>query len=217
MLVRILLLVLLVSACAEKENSPRKRRASGADATPQPGVSPVPSGVSTTTLPGPGPTVIPSGIQPVTPQAPSPESACHKADKFICAIELAITKQTNELRGSREDLNFSKKLGFAARKWSESMGRRGGIGHAGFPNQRMSSLNTEFGSTSGVDMSAENVAMTGASETDADAVATEFTQMWWHSSGHRRNMVGNYKALGVGVYSTGDGSYYATQIFGDAD
>jgi uncharacterized protein YkwD len=81
----------------------------------------------------------------------------------------------------------------------------------------MSDLQAEFGSTSGISMSGENVAMTGGSRTDAEAVAKAFTRMWWGSPGHRSNMVGRHEAIGVGVFSKGNGMYYATQIFGKGD
>jgi len=197
----------------EKKGSGRSRAPGGADATPSPSQTPSP-GPSGSALPDPQVSVTPT-VQP-SPDLQGTQD-CYKAEPFICEVERAIARQTNELRGTRTELRFSKKLGFAARLWSESQGRRGGIGHAGFPRARMADLATEFGSTSGISMSAENVAMTGASATDAEAVARAFTRMWWSSPGHHRNMVGRHQAIGVGVYVRGNGTYYATQIFGAGD
>jgi uncharacterized protein YkwD len=36
---------------------------------------------------------------------------------------------------------------------------------------------------------------------------------WLRSEGHRRNLLGNYRLTGVGVWRARDGSVYVTQIF----
>lgn len=157
---------------------------------------------------------IPPGVNnpPSVPQ----QGDCYKADPEICAIENKILELTNEYR-ARSGLTAlapAPKIAFAARDWSQSMGSRGGIGHAGFPSARLSVLASEFGSSRSFSLSAENVAMFSYSANSVDAVAQEFARMWWNSAGHRRNMLGNYPMLGVGVVKTSRGAYYATQIFG---
>ncbi len=164
----------------------------------RPGSSTAPTTTTTTTLPT------------------TAGDECHKApDEFVCKVELAIVAQTNELRGSRAPLRHAKKMGFASRLWSESMAKRGFIGHAGFPSARMREYAAEFGSARDVSMGAENVAMSGASSSaDPEAVARIFTRMWWTSPGHRANMLGRHETIGVGVARTSRGTWYATQIFG---
>lgn len=140
---------------------------------------------------------------------------CYKADEQICEIERLILEQTNAYRAKSglAPLAAGYRLGFAARDWSQTQAERGRIGHAGFPSARRSLLVSEFGQDIKVSVSAENVAMTGYSRNSNEAVASDFTRMWWNSSGHRRNMLGNYRSLGVGVAKVGR-SWYATQIFG---
>lgn len=43
--------------------------------------------------------------------------------------------------------------------------------------------------------------------------ATNAVQGWLNSSGHQRNIVGNYNLTGVGVARNSKGEYYFTQIF----
>ena len=157
---------------------------------------------------------IPQGTNSV-PAAPQP-GECYKADPEICAIENKILELTNEFRtkSGLRALAPAPKIAFSARDWSQTMANRGGIGHAGFPSARMSVLAREFGSSRSFALSAENVAMSSYRTNSADAVAQGFITMWWNSSGHRRNMLGNHAMLGVGVVKTARGAYYATQIFG---
>ena len=85
----------------------------------------------------------------------------------------------------------------------------GFISHNGFPGARVSAYRSEFGA--GFDANAENVAMTGGSREPAK----DFVDMWVGSLGHRRNMLGDFQVLGVGMARAPDGAWYATQIFGD--
>ena len=80
------------------------------------------------------------------------------------------------------------------------------VGHQGF-NERVKVLPFDV-----VKGAAENVAMTGPSiDPASDAV-----KGWINSPGHRANLVGSFKVLGVGVFQTGGGNYYYTQIFVNA-
>ena len=151
------------------------------------------------------------------PGSPAPQATeCYKADPAICAIEKKILELTNEYRARSglQPLVLAPKISFAARDWSQKQANMGGIGHAGFPSSRRAVLASEFGADQRFSLSAENVAMFSYRFNSPDAVAGEFARMWWNSSGHRRNMLGNYPMLGVGVFRTQRGSYYATQIFG---
>jgi uncharacterized protein YkwD len=140
---------------------------------------------------------------------------CYKADEFICQVELAITEQTNQVRGSLPPLKYSKSLAFISREWSEEQARRGSIGHQGFPGARVQAFRQEFQGKR-VSMGAENVAFTFARSTSPEDVARVLTQMWARSPGHRRNMLGNFQQLGIGVAREGN-RFYGTQIFGRAE
>jgi uncharacterized protein YkwD len=145
---------------------------------------------------------------------PDQDAECYKGDPVICQIEVAITAKTNELRAQngRPPLVHSAKMSFVSRLWSKEQGDRGSIGHGGFPSQRNAQYAQEFGSTAG--MYAENVAYSGFGGGSPDQIAAGLTNMWATSLGHRINMLGNYKVIGVGVYQSG-GNYYGTQIFGE--
>lgn len=150
-----------------------------------------------------------------TPVQPAPEPTaddCIGADEFICAVEVAITYHTNLLR-TGSDLMHHARLSYVARDWSRQQMQRGSIGHQGFPSSRSSFYKASFpGDT--VSIQAENVAYSsGGSSATAEDVAKMFVNMWKNSAGHRRNMLGNYQILGVGVTKSGS-RYYATQIFG---
>lgn len=147
---------------------------------------------------------------------PGGDQGCYKADAVTCAIERSIFDKTNAYRAQRglRPLKFGWHLGYAARNWSMQQASRGGISHAGFPGARERFLIAEFGQGLSIDVSGENVAYTGHSSGSVESVASDFAEMWWGSAGHRRNMLGNYESLGVGVYRSGR-SWFATQIFGE--
>ena len=97
----------------------------------------------------------------------------------------------------RNDLNA------IARKHSEDManGRRS-FGHGGF-EQRQSQIKRimKTGCTT-----AENVAYGARSGKDA-------FEIWKNSSGHAKNMLGNYRYVGIGTATNKRGVIYYTQIF----
>jgi uncharacterized protein YkwD len=76
------------------------------------------------------------------------------------------------------------------------------FGHDGF-QQRVSNIVDVIGRVSA---SAENVAFGHLS-------AKQVVDGWLRSSGHKRNIEGNYNLTGVGVYSAPNGDLYFTQIF----
>jgi uncharacterized protein YkwD len=147
-------------------------------------------------------------------------SSCYKADSFPCKIERLIADKTNKYRASRglQPLTFDGKISFVARDWSKKQSNSGFISHTGFPSARQNVYRTEFSESRS--LNGENVAYTGmigrTSQQDdsaAERVAEEFAVMWWNSSGHRRNMLGSFSNIGVGVAERSGGSWYATQIF----
>ena len=127
-------------------------------------------------------------------------------------MEKEVFELTNQLRQQqgKQPLILSPEMSWAAREWSIDMGKGGGISHRGFPNSRMSDYQKEFGKSA--NMNAENVAMNYTDESNA---ASSFYDMWKNSSGHRRNMLGNSRTIGIGLAKNSRGGWYATQIFGN--
>ena len=116
-----------------------------------------------------------------------------------------ILAQTNQFRKSKglPALTIMNDLNSIAQQHSADMASgRVGFGHDGFAKRnalagkRMKPL-FSF---------AENVAY-GASS------AREVITMWKNSSGHRRNMLGQYKYIGIGVAKDKKGNLYYTQFF----
>lgn len=96
----------------------------------------------------------------------------------------------------RADLNA------IARSHSQEManGRRS-FGHGGY-DQRVQKIRKIFKSC----VVAENVAY-GASN------AKEAFTIWKNSTGHRKNMLGNYKFIGIGTARNKRGVIYYTEVF----
>lgn len=162
-----------------------------------------------------GTTYGPSGSNTPIPGSTQNQTAtCYKGDPFACQVEALIIKKTNAYRGSRGALRADAPLGYVARIWSAAQAQRGDIGHDGFPDQREQVYRQEFAAAATVDISGENVAMSGGYEESAEEVASTFAEMWWNSPGHRENMLGDFSVIGVGLSKGSDG-WYATQIFGN--
>ncbi|HEX7906129.1 MAG TPA: CAP domain-containing protein [Chitinophagaceae bacterium] len=115
-----------------------------------------------------------------------------------------VLSYTNQFRRSKgkAELIMRDDLNAIARKHSENMAKgRTGFGHGGF-DQRHSQVKRIFKSCT----MAENVAY-GASD------GREAVKIWKNSSGHRSNMLGNYKYIGIGTAKDRRGTIYYTQIF----
>jgi uncharacterized protein YkwD len=116
-----------------------------------------------------------------------------------------VLKYTNQFRRSKglPALEMRNDLNAIARKHSENMAsRRRSFGHGGY-NQReaqVRKLITPFYAMG------ENVAYGAGS-------GKEVVSLWKTSSGHRRNMLGNYKYIGIGTARDRRGIIYYTQIF----
>ena len=116
-----------------------------------------------------------------------------------------VFNQTNQFRKSEglPELIIRKELNTIAEKHSEDMAAgRVGFGHSGFA-QRSTIANKEI---RGLHTFAENVAYGAVSAEDVIA-------LWKNSSGHRRNMLGNYKYVGIGIAKDRHGSIYYTEFF----
>ena len=115
-----------------------------------------------------------------------------------------VLKYTNQFRQSKHlsGLIMSEELNEIAEKHSRNMATgRVPFGHAGF-SQRSALIGKKLKLWS----VAENVAFGVSNGRDA-------VQLWQTSPGHRMNMLGNYKYVGVGTAVDRKGQTYFTQIF----
>ena len=116
---------------------------------------------------------------------------------------LSLTNQFRKSEGLPE-LIMKQQLNALAQKHSVDMARGlVAFGHAGF-GEREAKAQREI---EGLYSFAENVAY---GVNSADEVVT----MWKNSPGHRRNMLGPYKYVGIGTAKDSKGQIYFTEIFG---
>ena len=116
-----------------------------------------------------------------------------------------ILKYTNEFRKSKglPSLQMRDDLSSIARKHSEDMANGTcAFGHDGYDQRELQVqklIRVQYGM-------AENVAF-GAT------TGKQVVQMWEGSPGHRKNMLGNYKYIGIGTAQDARGAIYYTEIF----
>ncbi|MGN6295030.1 MAG: CAP domain-containing protein [Chitinophagaceae bacterium] len=116
-----------------------------------------------------------------------------------------VLKYTNDLRRSKglPALEMKDGLNKLAQEHSSNMAKgKTGFGHDGFMQRQQAAH--KFFST--VNAFAENVAY-GAK------TGKEVVKGWQRSPGHRRNMLGKYKYIGIGVARDKKGTLYYTQVF----
>jgi len=116
-----------------------------------------------------------------------------------------IFSQTNQFRKSQglPELILRNELNAIAKKHSEDMANgRVQFGHDGF-EKRNALANKEIKSLHSF---AENVAY-GAT------TGKQVVSMWKSSPGHRRNMLGNYKYIGIGIAKDKEGRLFYTEVF----
>jgi uncharacterized protein YkwD len=116
-----------------------------------------------------------------------------------------ILKYTNQFRRSEglPALAMRNDLNAIARRHSEDMASgRTGFGHAGY-DKRESEVEKLIRPCHGM---AENVAY-------GPVTGKEVVAMWQNSKGHRKNILGDYKWIGIGTATDGRGVIYYTQIF----
>lgn len=116
-----------------------------------------------------------------------------------------VLKQTNLFRRSKglNQLVMLNQLNAIARKHSEDMAHgRVAFGHAGF-YQRES---LEKKRIKGVSTFGENVAYGPTS-------GKQVVIMWEKSPGHRHNLLGPFKYIGIGIAKDKQGRIYYTQVF----
>jgi uncharacterized protein YkwD len=116
-----------------------------------------------------------------------------------------VLKQTNQFRRSKglPELIIHEGLNGIAQKHSSNMARgRVGFGHGGFAKRDAMARKK----ISTIRSFAENVAY---GPTSGKQVVT----MWKNSSGHRRNMLGRFKYIGIGTAKDRKGRIFYTQVF----
>lgn len=121
-------------------------------------------------------------------------------------LEKEVLKETNQFRKSRGKklLQWHDGLSELARQHSEAMASGNTpFGHQGFELREKQARKLLSARLSAV---AENVAY--GSETASDVVT-----QWKNSPGHRQNMLGNFRHIGVGTATDAEGRIYYTQIF----
>src|SRR6478752_4820236 len=116
-----------------------------------------------------------------------------------------VLKYTNQFRKSKRlpALEMRDDLNAIASRHSEDMAKgKCSFGHSGYHQRELQVqkiIKLEYGM-------AENVAYGATS-------GKQVVSMWKGSSGHRKNMLGNYKYIGVGTARDARGSIYYTEIF----
>ena len=116
-----------------------------------------------------------------------------------------VLKYTNQFRKSKRlpALEMRDDLNAIASRHSEDMAKgKCSFGHSGYHQRELQVqkiIKLEYGM-------AENVAYGATS-------GKQVVSMWKGSSGHRKNMLGNYKYIGVGTARDAHGSIYYTEIF----
>lgn len=121
------------------------------------------------------------------------------------SLDNDIFTYTNKFRKSKGKaaLEMRGELNSIAEKHSKDMAaKRVAFGHDGF-DDRDAAARKKFKDASRF---AENVAY-GAKDGE------DVVEMWKGSSGHRKNMLGDYKYIGIGTARDSKGVIYYTQIF----
>lgn len=116
-----------------------------------------------------------------------------------------VLAETNRFRKSKglAELQLREELNTIAQQHSSNMAKgKVAFGHDGFSKRNNMAVKS-MGSIKGF---AENV-LFGAS-TGKDAV-----NMWKNSEGHRKNILGRYRYVGIGIAKDKQGRNYYTQVF----
>jgi uncharacterized protein YkwD len=120
-------------------------------------------------------------------------------------LEKSTFDLVNNYRKSKDlpPLKLDPKISDACREHSQDMASgKMKLGHDGF-DERVDGLKISYSSA------AENVAW----NYNHPDPAVEALQDWIKSTGHRKNMEGDFKLTGIGIARDPRGGYYFTQIF----
>jgi len=125
----------------------------------------------------------------------------------LTSLEKSVYQKVNQYRKSKKlpPLKLDSAINQQARKHSEAMAKgKVPFSHDGFDN-RVKAIAKSLDYRS----AGENVAFNqGYPKPDQQAV-----EGWIKSTGHRKNMEGNFDTTGIGVSKNAEGEYYLTQIF----
>ncbi len=136
--------------------------------------------------------------------------SCEKSDDTIYNSEvsnydkeiLALINQHRAKKGLKKLVHNNVVWKYANEHSKNMANRKVKFGHGGF-NLRIQKINTEIG---GNGSAAENVA---SGQTTAKSVVAT----WLNSSGHRKNIEGNYQLTGISAIKSKQGTWFYTQIF----
>ena len=132
-------------------------------------------------------------------------ATAEKGPEMAGTMEGSILSYVNEHRNAigLASLEMNAEANRQAYQHSKDMAeRKTGFGHEGF-DQRMQAIKQKTG---WITASAENVAYGQLS-------AKEVVNGWLNSPGHKKNMEGNYRFTGIGVYKDRKGIIFFTQVF----
>ena len=130
---------------------------------------------------------------------------CSINSLYAGSLEDAILKYTNEYRQSKGKPALQRNAAAADQAENHSRNMASGrtaFGHSGF-SERVKAVSRRSGKISAA---AENVAY---GQPDAESVV----KGWIKSKQHRKNMLGNYNQIGIGVAKNKNGTLYFTQLF----
>jgi uncharacterized protein YkwD len=116
-----------------------------------------------------------------------------------------VLTYTNQFRKSKglPGLIMRDELNGIARKHSADMANgKKKFGHGGFKDREKLAVKM----IPSINSFAENVAY-------GPTTGKEVVTMWKNSSGHRSNMLGKYRYIGIGTATDRDGRIYYTQVF----
>jgi len=153
------------------------------------------------------------GNSPAAQQPSDANSLCIEAINEICIMEATMAKLVNDYRRSKglSALFYEPKVAYAAREWSKKSAQRGQVVHA-TPQDHMRVLRLKFPGVQ-FNLAAENMAYSpNYYGTDLDKAAAGIVKLWIDDKPHRDNLLGNFRASGIGVHFA-NGSWWVTQVF----
>lgn len=134
-------------------------------------------------------------------------SALSKAD--ISSFERSCHEEINKIRREYglKPLQEWRELANCARKHSQNMA----LGKCSFGHDGFEARAHEMQRQAKLLSFAENVAYShGYNDEDLVAVAIDG---WMKSEGHRKNILGDFHEMGIGIAFTKEGKFYITQLF----
>ncbi len=134
------------------------------------------------------------------PQKPKPKEAFKPTADEQAVLELVNAERKKE---NLSPLKINEKLTQAARDHSANMAKQNKLDHTldeKGPAHRIQAVGYKFSSF------AENIAM-------GQTTPAEVMKSWMESEGHKKNLLGDYVDIGIGVATDAMGQKYWTQVF----